>query len=110
MLERTTATIRRAWERRGLPSGPIELDSFPQFQTRAQWHAGWAMSLYKRGEAPRVARKHAWRALRRGPLTYEAWRAFLYVFGGRGVAEPIRRIMAAKRRGGKRAGRLGQDD
>lgn len=102
MIARTRDTIRRARERRGLPPDPIELDSFPQMQTRAQWHADWAMSLHKRNEAPRVARKHTWRALRHGFFTYEAWRAVFYVFMGPAAVIPIRsfvRMLTRRRKG-----------
>jgi len=90
MMERTRQTIRRALVRRGMPADSIETDSFPQAPTRAEWHAQWAFSIYKRKGDSRVARKHALRALRHGPLNRRALRAFVYVFLGRTAGDLLR--------------------
>lgn len=66
--------LDEARRRRGLPPIDWPLEFPPHPATRAEWHAKWAFRALKNGYA-RTARKHAWRALRHGPLNPWALRA-----------------------------------
>ncbi len=90
------SVVREALIRRGMNPADVEIGHFPRMKSRAEWHAEQAWRLYKKDGDMKVARKHAFRALRYNPFYFYAWRAFIYVVLGKKTGESIRKIVVNK--------------
>ena len=73
------AIVSEACRRRGIPDRPISSDIPPHPESRAEWHAKWALRAYRSGYVS-AGRKHARWAVRCNPLRVLTWRALLRVY------------------------------